>query len=252
MYKLKDLILLSFWKPYEVREQLFFALMWPFIIGVFLDFTAYTLELNKIIAYIYSILEALIYIVIAITCHRLILLGNGSVSKYGINKWTLRETWFSFWFLILTYLIPFLLLKLFIYLIFVSVPSIDYIYYFTWFLAIFILILSFYLTVRLSLIFPHIALDNLNLNIIRWSWQLTRGHFFKIFTLIILVPIMMFLPFYLLGIIFEDIDKGSIPYLILTLFSTCLSYFLTIFVISTLSISYHWLMQLKKERTINT
>jgi len=230
--------------------------MWPFIVGISLDITAHFLELNTIFTYIYLALETLIYVVIAITCHRLILLGEGSVPKYGLNKWTLRETWFSFWMIVFTYAFPYLLIKVMAYLFSSSITLIttnigfDYLIYFLWALCIPLTAVFFIVSVRLSLIFPHIALGNLNINIIQWAWQLTKGNTLKLILLIIIMPFVIFSPFYLFDLFFKEVEKGGVPYLMLTLFSTCVSYFLTIFVISALSISYHWLMQINKDKAV--
>lgn len=43
----------------------------------------------------------------AVACHRLILIGDGAVSEFGLTRWTWRETRFFLWML-LAYIMPIL------------------------------------------------------------------------------------------------------------------------------------------------
>jgi hypothetical protein len=250
MFSLRDLILLSFWKPYSIKKELALALMRLFMIGIVLDFGSIMLDLNSFISYLFTFLGTLVYVLIAITCHRMIILGVDSVPKYGFKKWTPRENWFAVCIFVLYFMVPLIFFKVFTTLV---VTSLTYFFEHSivYFLPLLVFVPYIVVLIRLSPIFPHIALGNMNIGIFKWSWNISKGKTGRLFILLIFMPFIIFSPFYLLGAFYSNIEEGSLAYLAVSLFWVCLNYLLTIFVISTLSVSYHWLMEINKREYIN-
>lgn len=120
-------------------------------------------------------LHCIFFAFFAITCHRTVLLGEGSVSEYGFYKWTQWEVRF-FGLLILLYVILKFVVSLsveYVLSFFTSFnPENNESYYFL--LDFFINIPLFYLFSRFSLVFPATATKKqYTLN---QSWNETRGN----------------------------------------------------------------------------
>jgi hypothetical protein len=59
------------------------------------------MEFQKVISnLVLAVLSGLAFAIFAVTCHRLILLGDESVPNFGLKKWTSRETRFVGWVLL--------------------------------------------------------------------------------------------------------------------------------------------------------
>lgn len=107
------------------------------------------------------VLSVAAYVFYEISIHRLILLGDESIPRYGMVKWTWRETRFLLWFmaisilLAIVFLILFMLLSVFI-LPFANSDSREYVLNIVYFMALIPVIYLFY---RLSLILPAVAVD---------------------------------------------------------------------------------------------
>jgi len=54
-----------------------------------------------LLVFLYWILVWAVYTLFAVTCHRIVLLGETSVPKYGLLSWTSRETRFFGWLFVL-------------------------------------------------------------------------------------------------------------------------------------------------------
>jgi hypothetical protein len=131
------------------------------------------------------ILKLIVYALFAVSCHRLILLGDTSIPKFGLIIPGKRE--FRFWgwtvligicIMIVTgviFVINAGLLKLLMSVFDVYIPPvIDPI----------IFLLVAYVTSRLSLIFPAIAIDkHPNFD---WAWNQSRNNGWRLFVLIVL------------------------------------------------------------------
>lgn len=123
-----------------------------------------------------GILEFVIYTLMAVTTHRLILLGPDSVPKWGLNKITERE-------------LKFILYSLGLFLMLILPAQLTLIPYAGWILA---MLGMCYLLGRFSLIFPAIAIDQ------KWSyqksWQATQPHQIMMVTIVIIFPIVIAIP----------------------------------------------------------
>ncbi|MGV7222671.1 MAG: hypothetical protein ACQ9MH_14225 [Nitrospinales bacterium] len=91
--KFKTILLTALQTVYEVRVELARALLLPLIIYIPLITINYS-EGKTLLNWVHYILYLLVGILVAIPVHRLILIGPDSVSKWGFNKWTKRETQF--------------------------------------------------------------------------------------------------------------------------------------------------------------
>ncbi len=114
--------------------------------------------------------------IFAITTHRIVLLGPGSVSKWGITSWSERETYFVIDVLALSVLmIPMMSLA--------SIPVIGL------YVAP---ALTCWIFGRLSLVFPSIALDK-GVSF-KQSWELTKNHQLLMFLVVVIFPLMLAIP----------------------------------------------------------
>lgn len=155
----------------------------------------------------------LLQTLVAINTHRIILLGPDSVPKWGLIDWSMRETSFTLYVLLMSLVaIPLA--------IFVLIPPVG-----------FIITIGIYSVVftRWSLVLPSTAIDKpIGL---KGAWQLSSKHSLYLFTVVFVFPIifavLLFSPIYLL----PDSDF-FIAYVSL---ATAL---ITIFGISNLSVAY--------------
>ncbi len=126
----------------------------------------------KVLGYVQAGVWLLLYVLFGISCHRIILLGDTSLpNRFGLY-WTLRETRFLGW-AVLVGAIHMLIIYLFkvtaIYLPFFGPPEYKY-WQITWYLP---MLLATYIDGRISLVLPATAVDQRS-SIVE-SWRLTRG-----------------------------------------------------------------------------
>jgi hypothetical protein len=194
---------------YYYRNSLFKALIAPFIILVLLAIAEHAFELTKFWAILLMAIDLLIYTLLAVTTHRIVLLGEDSVPEWGFRKISMREVWF----LIHTVGIGLLL---------IAPGLLIYIPYVGWILA---LILITLLLGRLSLVFPAIATGQ------KWSfhdsWAATRDHQLMMAIIVAVLPIIVALP--TIALVF--IPNTEIPIAVLSLFTT-------VFCVVTLSLAF--------------
>ncbi len=206
--QLKKVIAGAFYYVYENRAALARALAWPFLAFVLID-AAYYLEVEGGMAFFIAVASIGIQTVFAITTHRVVLLGPGSVSKWGLTSWTKRETFFLLHIIALAFLVlPVFLLGL--------IPVLG---------SVAALVVACWLTGRLSLVFPGIAIDK-GVSF-KLSWKLTRSHQGLMFLVVIAFPILLAVPTVLFGFV---------PY---TFFlSSLVSTFVIVFEVAALSMAY--------------
>jgi hypothetical protein len=122
------------------------------------------------------LIQAALYALFAITCHRLALIGNDSVPDYGLLTWTKREWRYLGWFfviMILFMLYSFVINSLHISIITSDVEagaSVDS-FRTTRILLNLLYIPLLYILCRLSVLYPAIALDQPVTA--QWAWRLT-------------------------------------------------------------------------------
>ena len=142
-------------------------------------------EKNWLITTIMSLLSIGAMVLIAIPIHRVILLGPDSVSKWGLNKWSKREMTFALYLIVVTFIVvPIALLAFFISLI----PVLG---------IAFVFLIMPWISGRLSLAFPAIAIDGEAS--FKKSWELTKNHQLLMYLVVIFFPMVSALPLYLLS-----------------------------------------------------
>ena len=138
------------------------------------------------LGYVQLVLWLLLYALFGMSCHRIILLGEGSLpSRFGIY-WTLRETRFLGWVILvgaiyMLMLLPFQLAAAYLGR---SIPS-------NWPLWLFFswapLLLATYIDGRVSMVLPATAIEERS-SIVE-SWRLTRGRGLHIAAALFIVAI---------------------------------------------------------------
>lgn len=185
------------------------TLIFLFIAFIIMD-TFYLYAFTNLTVWIVYFFNLIVWTLLALNTHRVILLGASSVPRWGISKWTIRET--SFFIATALMGMSFLpLISMQTFGLFVIVP--------------FLFILWLFL--RFALIFPDIAIHS-RIDFNR-SWELTRNHTLLMFYAIILLPIIMSIPLYLVrslggGIYIQSILSNFFVVIEITALSTCYAY----------------------------
>lgn len=205
---------------YARRSTLLKALLLPFIMLLGLDAASYYAT-SSYMPWLLYIPELAVYTVFAIIIHRVILLGPESVPKWGMRFWALRELYFLFHLIALT------IASLALLFTSIFIPHVGIVPG---------LIVTFYLFIRLSLVFPASAIDDGVT--LKTSWSLTKKHQLLMLYIIIIAPILFGIPTLLAGLITD-------AYWI----TTVIDMFVTIYVVSSLSLAYSEI--LKYEITAN-
>lgn len=207
----------------EYKRPLVKALIVPFVVCAFLDFVAqldiYVSGLKLPAAIALSIISVMVQTIFAVTTHRIVLLGPGSVPEWGLKKWTVRETIFT------VHVIGLWLIGQII--LFVGFRSIESV--------ILVLALMFWALARLSLVFPGIATDK-GVSF-KLSWRLTKSHQLLMFLVVTVIPAISCLPPIMVTQVLH------VP--ILKSFLTSIA---TVFVVASLSVSYRYIYQATYER----
>ena len=231
--ELKRIIFEVFYRVWMGRRVFAKALVIPFAISVGLDLLD-LVGLPKILDIGDEVLSVAVYGWFAVTVHRLVLLGPESVPEWGLRRISKREVVFvlSFAFITVVALLPVIL--------FTSLPVDSFA------IGLLTLLIYVYLFSRLSLVLPAIAID-------RWltpldSWRLSRPHQARLVFVLILFPIMLFMPFLLVIILIVSISPmllGSVvPLYVAEVFESLATTFLLVFTVSALSIVYREITRL--------
>lgn len=192
----------------KYRKVLAKALAIPFGFYLLIDLST-LLDFPPAMGWILAAVGIGVQTIFAITTHRVVLLGPGSVSPWGITSWTKRETFF------VLHVIGLALLMIPIGIIgFVPVIGIL--------VALFLLC---WITGRLSLVFPGIAVDK-GVSF-KASWEMTRNHQMLMFMVVILFPALLAIPAFILNFI---------PHTFLL--TSLLSTFVIVFQVAALSMAY--------------
>jgi hypothetical protein len=158
-----SIILGAFRVPWSKRSRLARAVAAPatalIVIGMYWAYSGYLAGTYGSVLWV--LLYALALTPFAVACHRVLLLGDESLPRYGIMKWTMREGRYLAW-LLAAWLLGFLatmFLMMTIGTIVINVFNIPRAWMEVgWFLGSF-QVLGTYVLARLSLILPAIALD---------------------------------------------------------------------------------------------
>ena len=184
-----------------------------------------SLFISWILTTVLAIVSVAFYIYIAVIVHRHVLLGEGSTPKWGISKWSSRETTFLVT-TILLYLMIFIPAMIFEVLV-ESLGKLEISDYIT-------LIPCYYFIARFSLVFPSIALGK-DMTF-KESWRLTKNKQLLIITVVGIVPSLLSIP------ITDYIPEHPLTAALVSLYS-CL---ILVFGIALLSRAYHACIERKK------
>lgn len=192
----------------ENKQALTKALAIPFVAYLLIDASIF-LDLPSALAFVLAVLSVGVQAIFAITTHRVLLLGPGSVSPWGITSWSKRETFFVLHIIGLGFLIMVLSIIGFI-------PFIG---------SVVALVLICWVMGRLSLVFPGIAVDKgVSFGL---SWEMTQNYQMLMFLVVILFPILLAIPAIMLTFV---------PYTFLL--SSFISTFVIVFQVAALSVVY--------------
>ncbi len=165
----------AFGYVYEYRTPLAKALLIPASALVVLHVIP-TQKADAVLKFVLSIADIFIYAVLAITTHRIILLGPGSVPEWGIFTPKKRELDFVLRCIgISLFILPFGFLTL--------IPIIG------WAVS---LVAVLYVVARFSLVFPAVATDH-ELSFAE-SWRATRRHQLHMIIVIAIFPAVISVP----------------------------------------------------------
>lgn len=183
MNDIKRAIWGAFGYMYEYRVPLAKALLVPFALLLLLGYTMDP-ELGGGFIVLWTLLYFIVYAIIAVSTHRIVLLGPTTVSEWGLAVPQKREFYFLLYTIGLSIcMIPLGFLALIIPIVGIVVAVITILY----------------LTARLSLVFPAIATDQ------DWSfsdsWKATEKHQPLMIVVIVVVPLVVAIPEQLLSFV---------------------------------------------------
>lgn len=134
-------------------------------------------------------------ILFAITCHRLVLIGDTGVPEYGMLSWSRREWWFLAYamFLPAVYYLSvglFLMAKGLLMEFDINIESLQILFMKgdgVIFLMFFVALPSVYIFSRLSLLFPATAVDR-DVDV-DWAWNFSKKSGWRLAVIIVLLPL---------------------------------------------------------------
>lgn len=200
---------------------------------IFLSFIPiyYSIQSNMLLKFLNHLAHGFIFTMLAVTCHRIVLLGKASVPRFGIYIWTMREIRFLKW-----YLLGYICMCLDTYFIalfkYVNISEIWHtlvqLVYFP---------VGYYLFARLSILLPATAIDKIDG--LKWVWSITKGNGFRLIVIsLIIFSSIFFLAFiFILIPVYFFIGKG----IVFTLTIGTIIYIALLVDIVALSLSYRYL-----------
>ena len=223
----KEIIKVTFEKLFSKWQAVTKALIPPLIILMLIEvYTKQIQNLETVSAVefgILLILSILASVYVAVTTHRILLLGEDSVPTWGTLRFTHRE---------LTYLSKTFLLAILLAIPIVIVSIVGN------FFALAGLMIAVILFSRLSLVFPAISIDE-PLGF-KDSWELTKDYKFLTFLTLILFPAILALVVgFVYSIVIGFLVKLISPHL--HVLSAVLDVFITVFIVGFLSSTYMYI-----------
>ena len=135
-----------------------------------------------------GLLQMVLLTMLAVAVHRIMLLGQGSVSSsYGLLSWTPRETRYLGWslaLLVIALVLSRLPVRVLEYGLVRGLPNPGGLL--SAYLAPFFAVVSVYVLSRLNLVLPAMAIDEHHN--FRWAWQRSRGHGWRLLVVVGLFP----------------------------------------------------------------
>lgn len=183
---------------------------------------------NHSLLFITSIISYIIYVMVAVSTHRILILGENSIPKWGLFKYTERER---------AFFIKGLLLGLSVFAVLILVVLLGSLFGKAAVVvsAIIIGIILSIIIPRLSLVFPAISIDK-ELTF-KDSWNYTKHYKFFVFVSLIVFPVLFSMVF---GLVYGIVIKflSSVTHFNLFFLFSILNIVITVFTISALSATY--------------
>jgi hypothetical protein len=191
--------------PWRKRAVMFRALLPTSVILIALDRLANSFKgepqnlVSLAVLCVSSILWFVVTPLFAVTCHRLILLGEGSVPKHGLMTWSRREGRFIGWLLLATAftgaVVVVMMLPITLFLVKFYLPE-SLLKLICPICVLLPLVLCGYMMARCSILLPATAVDERRK--LAWAWETTQGNGWRLFLVIFFLPAALNLPFCLL------------------------------------------------------
>ena len=248
---IRRILVAAVWLVWAKRVRLFQALVLPILLILLLDaaiplyFMLYPIEqdtYSTIMMWMIQLARLIPYALFILTCHRIFLLGDASVPRFGIWRWHYREVQFLGWLLTL-YFIYYLALSP-IFFVAWSTPAptpeqnlIEGARIMLGPLMFVILLLAAYVLARLSMLVPAAALEHRPT--IKKVWALTRGFGIQLFVLVVLLP-------WIFSLIAGLLPWISVYPVFSTIMHTVLWMIMLTIEVAMLSLSYRELMSIPK------
>ncbi len=174
----------AFFTPWILRGELIKKASIPILFLIGLGYVeAY---FSGTFDYLFAFIGFLAYAFLAVTCHRIIILGTDSVPIFGVRKWTMRETRFFGWMIGLYIMIVFIIFSIAT-LPIVIIPLFEgRAMYLIIPLSIISALPGVYVLSRLSLIFPATSVDEKVS--IKWSWDTSRNNGWRLSIIVCALP----------------------------------------------------------------
>ena len=201
-----------------------FILAYEFVVPNYFD------EYNKFGLAIGMCIHVVLYALFAITCHRIVILGFDAVPKFGLFKLSSREIKYlayigiSYLFFFVTYL-GFEWFFGHLFQLGADISIVLSLLYFA------VMVICLYSVGRLILVLPSVAVDNPISP--KTSFKLTEGNGWRIFFVVIIVPLLS-------GILVGLLPDGLI---VLEVLGSIFWLYLYVIEVSALSISYRYLIE---------
>ena len=196
----------------EKRTRLAKALLLPFLLYCALDIPYFKTG-GGLIEALFAILGLFIQTYLAVTTHRIMLLGDEAVPEWGVSSWGKRETYFlAHLVLVSLCILPSAVLAFIPY-----IGPILAIAGMAWIFA------------RLSLVFPAIAIDE-GVGI-PLAWELSRRHQMLMISVVILFPLALSIP--AIGLLLLIFFVPAVSVLV-----SMITGLVTVFGIAALSLAY--------------
>jgi hypothetical protein len=139
---------------------------------------------NWALLFVYGFL----FVLFAVTCHRLVLLDPISIASLLPARWSWRESRFFFWLCFISWLATVVAMVattviMAVFFSFAANPPDQAASEWAFFAATFP---AFYLFARLCLVFPATAVDR-KVNL-KWAWRMTKGNGWRLFLVVAVLP----------------------------------------------------------------
>jgi hypothetical protein len=201
---------------------IFFIETYPYFIDPEILLESISSNIFIVLMFVGSIIRYAAYVLIAITCHRLVLIGTTGIPEFGMVTWTRREWWFLAYLILLScvYFLS-MALNLMVHGLLnefdVQIGGVQIIFAKGDGILLLMLLSAFpsaYILSRLSLLYPATAVDR-DVDV-EWAWAHSKNNGWRLTVIIVFLPfvfILLRIPLFML----DPIWMGGIIELLLRL-----------------------------------